>query len=286
MKPISEVLITGGSGFIGQAVVAECVKRGIYARVFDRVTGGDVRDAMAVDDAAHGAQAVIHLAGVLGTAELFDDAERAIDVNVKGALNVLQACRRHGAGFVGISMPDCWANVYQATKGCAKRLATAWHQNFGVPVSHVRAFNAYGPGQKWGPGHPQKIVPTFATLAWQGKPLPVWGDGSQTVDMVHSGDIARMLVDATGYGDDQTFDAGTGQAKTVLGIARKILEIAGVDGIDAIEFLPMRAGETPTTLTCATGQGWDVLGWCPDWSEERFREVVEGYRQEALAAVA
>src|SRR6478752_5341040 len=98
-------------------------------------------------------------------------------------------------------MPDSdWANVYQATKLCSMKLATAWHRNFGVPVSHVRAFNAYGPGQKYGVGHPQKFLPTFASLAWRGEPIPIWGDGLQSVDPIHVDEVARMLVDATRFG--------------------------------------------------------------------------------------
>jgi len=84
-------------------------------------------------------------------------------------------------------------------------MATAWHHAYDVGVSHVRAYNAYGPGQAYGPGHPQKILPTFARAAWEGRPIPIWGDGEQTVDLVHSDDVARMLVDALRFNDDAMF---------------------------------------------------------------------------------
>jgi hypothetical protein len=96
--------------------------------------------------------------------------------------------------------------VYTATKVAATRLASAYHHTHGLPVSHVRAFNAFGPGQAHGPGHPQKIIPTFAVEAWAGRPIPIWGDGNQTVDLIHTSDLARMLVDAIDHGDDVTFD--------------------------------------------------------------------------------
>lgn len=270
-KPIA---VTGGHGFLGSAVVKELNKRGHDGFVIDRSAGRDVLDPDLGKLTAH-CGAIIHLAGVLGTAELFDAPIHAIDINVKGALNVLQACQANGMAFVGISMPDCWPNVYQATKHCAKRLATAWHQNFGVPVSHVRAFNAFGPGQKYGHGHPQKIVPTFASLAWQGKPIPIWGDGTQRVDLIHADDIARMLVDAMAFGGDDMFDAGTGQPLTVNAVAQMILDITCSKA--GIEYLPMRAGETPTEVTYARGEGWPALDWRPRFDRLKFVETVRSY---------
>lgn len=271
-----KILITGGSGFLGSAVRAEAEKRGNVVTSFDLETGGDVRDAAALMEASRGHDAVIHLAGVLGTAELFDSPELAVDVNVKGTLNVLQACRKHQLRYVGIAMPECWPNVYQATKLCAKRLATAWHIAFGIPVSHVRAFNAFGPGQKYGPGHPQKIVPTFATLAWQGQPIPIWGDGTQLVDLIHSADIARMMINALAFGNDETFDAGTGRPMTVFEVASRIISITGSKS--GVEYLPMRAGETPTRVTYARGEGWPLLDWRPTFDATEFANVVMGYR--------
>lgn len=268
--------ITGGAGFLGCAVAKEAERRGHIVSIIDRSTGADVRDAESVIRLTAGIDAVIHLAGVLGTAELFESPDIAVDVNIKGTLNVLQACRANKLRYVGIAMPECWPNVYQATKLCAKRLATAWHTAFGIPVSHVRAFNAFGPGQKYGPGHPQKIIPTFATLAWQGQPIPIWGDGSQLVDLIHSDDIARMMIDALAFGDDETFDAGTGRPMTVAEVAAKVISITGSKA--GVEHLPMRAGETPTRVTYARGEGWPLLDWRPTFNGMEFANVVRGYR--------
>ena len=199
----------------------------------------------------------------------------AIDVNVYGTLNVLDLARSCGASYVGVSMLAVFPSVYTATKLCADRLASAYHHAYGLPVSKVRAFNAYGPGQKHGPGHPQKILPTFATAAWAGRPIPIWGDGEQTVDLVHVQDLARMLVDALDHGDDVTFDGGTGVAMTVNEVARMVLEVTGSKA--GVEHLPMRRGEVPTQIV-ASGEGWDRLGWKPGFSADRFAAAVESYR--------
>jgi len=267
-----KIAITGGNGFIGRSVHEAALAAGHQAWSFDKSAGDDVRgDLSGLGDA----DVVIHLAGVLGTAELFDRPQEAIDVNVNGTVNVLDWCRVHGAGYVGITMPDAFPSVYTATKIAAQRFATAWHHNYGVPVSHVRAFNAYGPGQAHGFNHPQKILPTFATNAWKGVPLPVWGDGEQTVDLVHADDVGRMLVDAVRFGDDQVFDAGTGVALTVGALAEAVID--HTDSDMGIEYLPMRAGEIPTQIV-AQGEGWGLLDWRPvlDWG--RVLEAVDSYR--------
>jgi UDP-glucose 4-epimerase len=276
------VAVTGGKGFIGAAVSEELVRRGHDPVCIDRSAGIDITDGAALRAALDRADAVIHLAGVLGTAELFDDPFEAVDVNVKGTLNILQACRAQALRYVGIAMPECWPNVYQATKLCAKRLASAWHQNFGVPVCHVRAFNAYGPGQKYGPGHPQKIIPTFSVRAWQGLPIPIWGDGEQRVDLIHVDDIANILVDALQFGADETIDAGTGHPMTVNEVANRVLRITGSKA--GIEYLPMRHGETKTDVTWARGEGWDKLTWRPAMDLDRLDRTIRLYEMVAMVA--
>lgn len=266
------IAVTGGHGFLGQAAIRAAEDAGHDVWSFDRSDGNDILGPL---DGLEGADAVIHLAGVLGTSELFEDPEKAVDVNVTGTLRVLQWCRRNGARYTGITMLPVFPSVYTATKVCAQRLATAWHLAYGVPVSHVRAFNAYGPGQAHGPGHPQKILPTFAHHAWRGEPLPVWGDGTQTVDLVHADDVGRMLVEATAFGGDDVFDAGTGLAVTVNQLAEFVNAVTLNRG--GVRNLPMRTGETPVRIV-AEGLGWDKLGWKPGLDWDSVRAAVEGYR--------
>lgn len=266
------IAVTGGGGFIGAATVAAAEAAGHDVWRFDRTDGHDILGDLS---ALRGADVVIHLAGALGTAELFDEPEHAVDANVTGALRILRWCEHAGAGYVAITMPDVFPSVYTATKVCAERLAQAWRLFRGVPVSTVRAFNAYGPGQKHGPGHPQKILPTFATEAWAGRPIPIWGDGEQTVDLVHAEDVGRMLVDAAGHGDGVVFDAGTGIPVTVNDLARLVLSVTGSTA--GIRYLPMRAGEVASHIAAA-GDGWDRLTWKPELDWGRVAEAVRWYQ--------
>jgi UDP-glucose 4-epimerase len=269
-----KIAVTGSGGFIGQYVEKVIVDNGDDFIPFDRVDGHNVLGSLR---GLEGASTVIHLAGMLGTAELFDLPERAVEENVIGTLRILEWCRDNGGGFVGITMPDSsWANVYQATKLCAMRLATAWHRNMGVPVAHVRAFNAYGPGQKHGDLHPQKIIPTFAYHAWRGSPIPIWGDGKQTVDLVHVQDVAQMLYQATRFGDDEVFDAGTGVSMPVNMVAALVNMVTGNEA--GVTYYPMRAGEEPNSHIAARGEGWHRIGWTPTLDINLLAETVRSYK--------
>lgn len=267
------VAITGGSGFIGAAVVRAALDQGYEAWTFDRSNGDDVLGDL---KSLKGADAVIHLAGVLGTHELFDTVEDAIQQNVVGSYRVMQWCLDNNATYVGITMPDVFPSIYTATKVATQRLATALHHSRGLKCAHIRAFNAFGPGQKYGPGHPQKIVPTFSIKAWHNEPIPIWGDGTQTVDLIHIDDIAEILLRACHLTDNQFVDAGSSFPLTVNEVAEFVLKVT--HSTAGVEHLPMRDGETPTQIV-AQGEGWDVIAWDPgdEFEWDKLRETIRWY---------
>jgi UDP-glucose 4-epimerase len=110
----------------------------------------------------------------------------------------------------------------------------------------VRAFHAYGPGQKVCPPHGEakvrKIVPSFVCRALTGMPIEVNGSGRQLIDLIHVAEVARILVDAIdGPVFGQVIDAGTGLATTVLDAAEQIIDACG--STSRIILVPMRDGE-------------------------------------------
>lgn len=266
------ITVTGGKGFIGAHVANWANKLGHEVRFFDRREGNDVLGDLSP---LEGSDAVIHLAGVLGTMEMFDFIDYSIEQNIVGSYRIANWCLENNAQYVGILVPDVFPSIYCATKVAAQRITTALHHAKGLKVSHVIAYNAHGPGQAYGPGHPQKFGPTFSVAAWNNRPIPVWGDGSHLVDPVSVGDVGRMLVDATRFADDVVFDGGTGVAVTVTEIAEKVIEFTGSTA--GIDYLPMRIGETKTNVA-ATGRGWELLDWRPEFSWEHLRETVMWYK--------
>lgn len=268
-----KIAVTGGSGFIGRAVISQGLAEGHNMWTFDRQDGNDILGDLS--DLKR-AECVIHLAGLLGTHELFSDVESAVETNVTGSYRIMKWCLDNDAGYVGIIMPDIFPSIYTATKIATKRIADALHHSKGLRVSHVRAFNAYGPGQKYGKGHPQKIVPTFAVAGWKGKPIPIWGNGSQVVDLIHADDLAKMLVEATSFTDNEVFDGGTGTAVSVNQVAQFIRVMTG--SRSEITYYPMRDGERPSGDCRAKGEGWDLLSHTPEFSWAKLADAVISYR--------
>lgn len=238
---MERILVTGGSGFLGHHVAAELRQRGLAFDTLDRALATwnvDIRQPIPIQ--IQGFSRVIHLAGVLGTHELFDRVHTAIEVNITGTVSVLELCRREDIPFTGITMPHIWTNPYETTKLAAERLAEAWGREYDFPVNYVTVYNAYGPHQMHGIHHPQKIVPTFSVAAWRDRPIPIWGDGSQVVDLVYAGDVARLLIDSPRI--PFPVEGGRGVGLTVLEVAELIWSMVR-DTPPKVEFLPMRKGE-------------------------------------------
>lgn len=248
-----KVLVTGGNGFIGGHVCKALRALGHSPIVFDRHWTersesvrdsfyGDVCDASAVSEAVYHCDAVMHLAGVLGTQETLLDPGPAVQTNIVGSLNVFQACARYDKRAVYIAVGNHWMNnPYSITKTTAERFALMFNRERGTKIAVVRGLNAYGPGQKSGPV--RKIMPNFILPALQGEPITVYGDGSQVMDMIYVSDLAdilcrALLVDHGVY--DRVFEAGTGVPTNVLEIATEVIRQVGSG---SVKHVPMRPGE-------------------------------------------
>ncbi len=266
-------VVVGGRGFLGRAIVAELASLGQTVRVVDAAVTApstqsslvehfvaSILDRDALTDAFAGADVVYHLAGKLGTSELDDDIESAVEVNVLGTVRLLEAATAAGVRRVFYpTKPNVWTNTYTITKHASERLAALYHETGRVEVPSLRYFNAFGPGQSLGPI--RKIFPVFAALALRGRPLRIFGDGDQVVDMVYSVDLARLTV---AFANSPVVpplacDCGTGVGITVNEVAVAINEIAG--NAAGIEHVPMRVGEVPgTELVADTADMLGVVG--------------------------
>lgn len=241
---MARILVTGGAGFIGNAVRRVVESRGDEFVSFD--SPNDVRDVHAVRDHMRDCDGVIHLAGLLGTSETLNQEELLLDVNVGGALVVATIAASLGVPMVQIGTGHRGQyNVYAITKACAEDLVLARAEWGDLKANVVRAYHAYGPGQKapppYGKATVRKIVPAFVCAALAGDPLVVNGTGMQVIDLVHVDEVARVLVEGLEGPYGRTIEAGTGNGITVQRAALDVIAACGSSS--PIELTKMRDGE-------------------------------------------
>jgi UDP-glucose 4-epimerase len=164
-------------------------------------------------------------------------------------------------------------NPYAITKGCAEDLLLGRTDQ---PIAVVRAYHAYGPGQKVCPPHGQakvrKIVPSFVCRALTGMPVEVNGSGRQLIDLIHVDEVARILVAAIGGPYHKVIEAGTGRPRSVFDVASLIVEECESDS--PVTFLPQRAGEPYRADVYAAEPQSDLpFPW-------RLDETIEYYRSQ------
>lgn len=264
-----KILVTGGNGFLGKAVVHKLLDRGHTPIVFDRKVPadifGDIKDTEAVNEAVYNSDAVIHLAGLLGTAELTNNPRLAVEVNILGTLNVFEAIRAHHKRAVYITLGNYFMNnTYSITKSTSERFALMFNKEHGTDIRIVRGMNVYGPGQKAAPV--KKFFPNAAISILQDEPVTIYGDGEQIMDLVYLDDIAEILVRALlvdNAPNNVIYEAGNGQATTLNHIVNMMIGLAGSKS--EIRYVPMRPGEPKGAVVMATEDGLsytkDYLGF-------------------------
>lgn len=249
---MKRILVTGSAGFIGRYVQDELHARGFVPIAFDHPQ--DVCDRVSLLTAMDGCSGVINLAGRLGTSETFGVELETASVNILGALTVADVAAGYEIPMVQIGTGHKGqSNPYAITKACAEDLLLERARVTGQPISVVRAFHAYGPGQKMcaphGSSPVRKIIPSFVCRALTGMPIEVNGSGRQKVDLVHVADVASVLVDALELPFGELYEAGTGVGLQVREVARDVIERC--ESKSEIVFVPMRAGEPEESVVVA-----------------------------------
>ena len=279
MPPVGEaprrVLVTGGAGFIGRALVERLVRGGGQVTVLDDLSSGDaarldpgarliegsVTDPGAVAEAVAGADAVFHLAAIASVARCNEDLAASHRVNLGGFVNVLEAAaaRKDRPALVYASSAAVYGDnpeaplqesarprplsPYGADKlGCELHAAAAATVH-GVRSTGLRFFNVYGPGQD--PGSPYSgVISRFHRAAARGEGVTVFGDGLQTRDFVFVGDVVDALLAAamrTAGEAAEILNVCTGRETAVLDLAGLL---AGLTGRAVpVTHAPGRAGD-------------------------------------------
>ncbi len=309
MGPGRHVLVTGGAGFIGSHLVDLLLAhRGTRVTVLDKLTyagsrenlaqhegdprlrfvRGDVADPAVVAPLVEEAEHVVHAAAESFVDRSIADPRPFVVANVLGTQVVLEACRRADRPLLFVSTDEVYGSrtdgpfseedplrprsPYAASKAGADLLCHAYWVTYGARVTVARGTNAYGPRQ-----HPEKGLPTYALAALEGRPVPVYGDGSHRREWLHVTDFARALVVVMERGEPGgVYNVGGGREVPNLELARRVCRLAGAPE-SLITFVPDRPGHD-----VRYGVRWERLaglGWRPRVPfEEGLAETVAWYR--------
>lgn len=322
-----KLLVTGGAGFIGSAVVRLAVARGhsvinldalTYAACPENVASvadsplysfeqADIRDRAALDRIVdtHHPDAVMHLAAESHVDRSIDGPGEFISTNVTGTYVLLEAARAYwqrkgcpdGFRFHHISTDEVFGSLgsegqftedtpydprspYSASKAASDHLVRAWHHTYGLPVVLSNCSNNYGPYH-----FPEKLIPVVILNALAGKPVPIYGDGSNVRDWLYVEDHADALLLVLEKGTvGRSYNIGGENERSNLELVRTICALLD-------DMRPRAQGSYADQITFVTDRpGHDAryaidpsrirteLGWCPSVNvDEGLRRTVAWY---------
>ncbi|GAB4396283.1 MAG: SDR family oxidoreductase [Anaerolineales bacterium] len=248
---MTNILITGGAGFIGSHLVRALLQRGDSVRVLDnfstgrrenlaglrgdlKIIEGDLRDPLKVAEAVRSVDIIFHEAAFVSVPQSMQEPLTCLDINVNGTATLLEAARQAGVRRVvlassaavygeaqafplteNISAP--LLSPYAASKRTDEIYADFYTHALGLPVVALRYFNVYGPRQR--PDSPYAAaIPIFARRMLARQPVTIFGDGGQSRDFVYVGDVVRanLMAAEAPQAPGRTFNICTGTEISLL----------------------------------------------------------------------
>jgi len=329
-----KILISGGAGFIGSAVVRHLVQNTTHEMAnLDKLTyAGNLESLPSVaessryhfyqidicDSSALNAvfdefrpTAIMHMAAESHVDRSIDGPAEFIQTNIVGTYNLLEAARRYWNRlplesqspfrFHHISTDEVFGDLkdtddlftettsyapsspYSASKASSDHLVRAWQRTYGLPTLITNCSNNYGSYH-----FPEKLIPHTILNALAGKPLPVYGDGSQVRDWLYVEDHARALVEVVSRGKvGETYNIGGHNEKRNLEVVETICDLLEElapkkpEGVvryrDLITFVKDRPGHDVRYAIDASKIERE-LGWKPQETfETGLRKTVQWY---------
>ncbi|GAN76733.1 NAD-dependent epimerase/dehydratase family protein [Acidisphaera rubrifaciens] len=259
-----KVVVTGGAGFIGSHTIDLLIDRGCreIVAVDDMVRGrpenllaamargpvrlvtGDIRDNRLMRTVLAGSELVLHMAALRIT-QCAVEPRRAMEVMVDATYDLLESCVALGVGKVVIASsasiygmaetfptPEShhpWGNrtLYGVAKTFCEGILRVFNETHGLDYVALRYFNAYGPRMDMHGRYTEVLIRWMERIE-NGLPPIIFGDGSQTMDMVHGCDIARAnVLAAESAATDVVLNVGTGQETSLYRLAGLLAEVMG-----------------------------------------------------------
>ena len=310
------VLVTGGLGFIGLNTCAQLLDLGAEVTALDnfvptqitpafdavrsrlRLAVADIRDEDKVERVVREQEIIFNLAGKSGAADSNKTPLNDLDINCRGHLTILEACRTFNPGVtivfpssrlvygkphylpVDEKHPLAPESIYAAHKVAVENYHLIYGKLYGLKATVLRISNPYGPFQA-GEGRAYGIANSFIQAAVSGRPITLFGDGSQRRDYLYIDDLvdALLLAAASPEARGRIYNIGDGEGKSLLELAELAVATAGRGTIVRVpwpeEYRAIETGDYLSDISLAR----DELGWspCTDIREGIVR-TVSSYR--------
>jgi dTDP-glucose 4,6-dehydratase len=303
-------VVTGAAGFLGSHLVDKLLAAG------HRVIGIDNFVTGSVDNIAHlsgradfrfiqqdvteflylegRVDRVWHFASPASPVDYRELPIQTLKVGSLGTHKALGLARHKGARFLLASTSEVygdplvhpqpesyWGNVnpigprgcYDEAKRFAEALTMAYHHEHGIETRIVRIFNTYGPRMRLNDG---RVVPEFVSRALRGRPLTVFGDGSQTRSFCYCSDLVEGIYRLMEMGDEYPVNIGNPREMTILEFAREIVRVTGSRSRIVRRPLPK---DDPRQRRPDITRARELLGWVPRVKlGEGLRRTIAGLR--------
>jgi len=305
------IVVAGAAGFIGSHFCDRLIADGHTVVALDNLLTGraenlaqlrheprfsflqqDVTQPFTIDGAV---DAVANLASPASPKDYLEHPIETLDVGSIGTRRLLELALAKGARFLLTSTSECygdplvhpqvetyWGNVnpvgprscYDESKRFAEALTMAYHRKHGARTNIARIFNTYGPRMKLDDG---RVVPAFLDQALHGRPITVFGDGSQTRSFCYVEDLVDGLCRLMLSEERYPVNLGNPQEMTILAFAEHIRRLTGASSPIRFEPLPE---DDPKVRRPDITKAQQVLGWSPRVSlDEGLRRTVEYFQQ-------
>jgi len=289
------VLITGGAGFLGSHLCERFLREGWEVICMDNLITGDLanveplfidpafrfekRDVTEYLHVPGDLHAILHFASPASPIDYLELPIQTLKVGSLGTHKVLGLARAKGARFLLASTSECygdplvhpqaedyWGNVnpvgprgvYDEAKRFGEAMTMAYHRYHGLPTRIVRIFNTYGPRMRLNDG---RALPAFMSQALEGRPLTVFGDGSQTRSFCYVDDLVEGIWRLLNSEEALPVNIGNPNEMTILEFAKRVVELTGTQSEIVFKELPE---DDPQVRQPDITRARTLLGWEPE----------------------
>jgi dTDP-glucose 4,6-dehydratase len=312
---MARVVVTGGGGFLGSHVSEALLDRGDEVVVIDNFATSTVsnvdhifgrpRFTMVRHDVSEyvwvpgSVDVVMHLASPASPRDYLELPIQTLKVGSRGTHNTLGLAKAKGARYFLASTSEVYGDpqvhpqtesywghvnpvgprgVYDEAKRFAEAMAMAYHRYHGIEVRIARIFNTYGPRMRLNDG---RVVSNLLVQALEGKPLTVYGDGSQSRSFCFVDDTVRGLIALLDSDVEQPVNVGNSDEYLVRDLARLVLAVTGSASELRFEPLPV---DDPAQRRPDLRLASERLGWLPEVPLVEGLRRTAAYFEQALAA--